>query len=128
HIRLIKKAIAIAVPFELKPYRKSVYRSAAQMRDGGSRSVDNRVTGRPQSVTEVHLFVMIEKLLIKPPEAFEQITAKHHTTTGLPVHRPFTISCPSGIRVGSKEIRDVRQGPDVQSSNQVAHERWKRAS
>src|ERR1700761_6937045 len=94
------------------------------MCDHRLRSVNDGKSRIPHSPAQINFLKVIKELTVKSPKLFQEVTAEHDATTGLPVDKSLRHSIPSGIDIGNEQIGKVRERPQVQSRNPTSPNCW----
>src|SRR5258708_8407641 len=75
----------------------------------------NRMAGIPNSLAEIHFLVMVEELLVESAEVFEEVSAKHYATAGLPIDGALLIAPPARVflidEIGGQPRKAKRRNP-----------------
>ncbi len=121
---LVEVAIAIAMLLDFEPEAEAPHGLATKVSDSGFGSEPDRVTCLPYAITQVHLFVLIEELLIEPIQLPQQAAAKHYATPRLPVNVPFRVPIPTYVKVGREHLCKMPERPEIKRS-QPRSPNWK---
>src|SRR5258708_8333214 len=84
----------------------------------------NRMAGIPNSPAEIHFLVMVEELLVESAEVFEEVSAKHYATAGLPIDGALLIAPPARVflidEIGGQPRKAKRRNPVTPDSGEKA--------